>query len=174
MNINLNISPVKILMLFYLLIMSNLITSKLNKHIIEYINNNKLFQHLLIIITILVLLCLIYNDMNIYDMIIYTFIIYFVFILSTKLNQNVMYISLLILFVFFIKEYYNNKQINIIIMDKNIDGNKKEILIKKREKENFTLNVIYGLVVIGGALLYDDKKYLQYKNDYSLRKFIDF
>ena len=110
MNINLNISPVKVLMLFYLLIMANFITSKLNKHLIEHINNNKITQHLLGIITILVILCLIYNDMNVYDMIIYTFVIYFVFVLSTKLNQNVLYVSLTLLLLFFIKEYYNNKK----------------------------------------------------------------
>jgi hypothetical protein len=174
MNINLNISPVKILMLFYLLIMSNFITSKLNKHLVEHINNNKIVQHLLIIITILVILCLTYDDLSVYDILIYTFIIYFVFVLSTKLNQNVMYISLLLLFVFFIKEYYNNRKINLIIMDKNIDGLVKETNIKKIEKENFILNIIYGVVVIGGALLYDNKKYNQYGGDYRLRKFLEY
>ena len=129
MNINLNISPVKVLMLFYLLIMANFITSKLNKHLIEHINNNKITQHLLGIITILVILCLIYNDMNVYDMIIYTFVIYFVFVLSTKLNQNVLYVSLTLLLLFFIKEYYNNKKINLIIKDENIDGMIKETKI---------------------------------------------
>ena len=90
---------------------------------------------------------------------IYTFVIYFVFVLSTKLNQNVLYVSLTLLLLFFIKEYYNNKKINLIIKDENIDGMIKETKIKKIEKENFMLNVIYGLIVIGGALLYDDKKY---------------
>jgi len=174
MNINLNISPVKVLMLFYLLIMANFITSKLNKHLIEHINNNKITQHLLGIITILVILCLIYNDMNVYDMIIYTFVIYFVFVLSTKLNQNVLYVSLTLLLLFFIKEYYNNKKINLIIKDENIDGMIKETKIKKIEKENFMLNVIYGLIVIGGALLYDDKKYKQYGGGYTFRKFLEY
>jgi len=174
MNINLNISPVKVLMLFYLLIMANFITSKLNKHLIEHINNNKITQHLLGIITILVILCLIYNNMNVYDIIIYTFVIYFVFVLSTKLNQNVLYVSLTLLLLFFIKEYYNNKKINLIIKDENIDGMIKETKIKKIEKENFMLNVIYGLIVIGGALLYDDKKYKQYGGGYTFRKFLEY
>lgn len=172
MNINLNISPIKILMLFYLLLMSNLITQKLNKHIIEKLNNNKILQHILGIITILVILCLVYDNMNIYDMVIYTFIIYFVFVLSTKLNQNVLLFSIMLLILFFLKEYYNNNKINLIIKDYSIDGIQKEIKIKQIEKENITLNVIYGLVVIGGALLYDDKKYKQYGGNYTLKKFL--
>ena len=130
-----------VLMLFYLLIMANFITSKLNKHLIEHINNNKITQHLLGIITILVILCLIYNDMNVYDMIIYTFVIYFVFVLSTKLNQNVLYVSLTLLLLFFIKEYYNNKKINLIIKDENIDGMIKEIsrLAKPKYIQNYIL-----------------------------------
>jgi hypothetical protein len=154
--------------------MSNFITSKLNKHLIEHINNNKITQHLLGIITILVILCLVYNNLNIYDMVIYTFVIYFVFVLSTKLNQNVLLISIILLLLFFIKEYYNNKKINLIIKDENIDGITKEKRIIKIEKENFTLNVIYGLVVIGGALLYDDKKYNQYGGNYTFRKFLEY
>jgi hypothetical protein len=172
MNINLNISPLKILMLFYLLLMSNLITQKLNKHIIEKINNNKLLQHIVGIVTILVILCLVYDNMNIYDIVIYTFVIYFVFVLSTKLNQNVLLFSIMLLIIFFLKEYYNNNKINLIIKDNSIDGIKKEIRIKQIEKENITLNVIYGLVVIGGALLYDDKKYIQYGGNYTLKKFL--
>ena len=172
MNINLNISPIKILMLFYLLLMSNLITQKLNKHIIEKLNNNKILQHILGIITILVILCLVYDNMNIYDMVIYTFVIYFVFVLSTKLNQNVLLFSIMLLILFFLKEYYNNNKINLIIKDNSIDGIQKEIKIKQIEKENITLNVIYGLVVIGGALLYDDKKYKQYGGNYTLKKFL--
>jgi len=172
MNINLNISPIKILMLFYLLLMSNLITQKLNKHIIEKLNNNKLLQHIVGIITILVILCLVYDNMNIYDMVIYTFVIYFVFVLSTKLNQNVLLFSIMLLILFFLKEYYNNNKINLIIKDNSIDGIQKEIRIKQIEKENITLNVIYGLVVIGGALLYDDKKYRQYGGNYTLKKFL--
>jgi len=172
MNINLNISPIKILMLFYLLLMSNLITQKINKHIIEKLNNNKLLQHIVGIITILVILCLVYDNMNIYDMVIYTFVIYFVFVLSTKLNQNVLLFSIMLLLLFFLKEYYNNNKINLIIKDNSIDGIQKEIRIKQIEKENITLNVIYGLVVIGGALLYDDKKYKQYGGNYTLKKFL--
>jgi len=172
MNINLNISPIKILMLFYLLLMSNLITQKINKHIIEKLNNNKLLQHIVGIITILVILCLVYDNMNIYDMVIYTFVIYFVFVLSTKLNQNVLLFSIMLLILFFLKEYYNNNKINLIIKDNSIDGIQKEIRIKQIEKENITLNVIYGLVVIGGALLYDDKKYKQYGGNYTLKKFL--
>lgn len=172
MNINLNISPIKILMLFYLLLMSNLITQKINKHIIEKLNNNKLLQHIVGIITILVILCLVYDNMNIYDMVIYTFVIYFVFVLSTKLNQNVLLFSIMLLLLFFLKEYYNNNKINLIIKDNSIDGIQKEIRIKQIEKENITLNVIYGLVVIGGALLYDDKKYKQYGGNYTLIKFL--
>lgn len=172
MNINLNISPIKILVLFYLLLMSNLITQKLNKHIIEKLNNNKILQHILGIITILVILCLVYDNMNIYDIVIYTFVIYFVFVLSTKLNQNVLLFSIMLLVLFFLKEYYNNNKINLIIKDENLDGFAKEKKIKQIEKENITLNVIYGLVVIGGSLLYDDKKYKQYGGNYTLKKFL--
>ncbi len=55
-----------------------------------------------------------------------------------------------------------------------IDGMIKETKIKKIEKENFMLNVIYGLIVIGGALLYDDKKYKQYGGEYTFRKFLEY
>jgi hypothetical protein len=173
MNINLAISPLKILMLFYLLLVSNLITNKLNAHLIEDIKSNSIIQHIMVFTTILVLFALLYTDLNLYDMIIYTFITYFIFILSTKLNKNVVYGVLLLLGLFFIKNYYNNQKINILKIDPTINGNIKEQKINKIREQNITLNVILGLVVIGGALFYDKKKYNQYGGRYSLKTFFN-
>ena len=173
MNININVSPLKILMFFYLILMANLLSAKLNAHLIENINNSKILKHILIFSTIMVIITLIYADLNLYDLVIYTFITYFVFILSTKMNKNYIMGLLLILALFYLKNYYNTQKMTVIIKDHTINGINKEQKIEKIKKENMTLNVIFGLLVVGGALLYDDKKYAQYGGGYSLQQFFN-
>jgi len=173
MNITINVSPIKILLFFYLILMTNLLSTKLNAHLIENINNNKILKHILIFTTIVVLLTIIYSDLNIYDLIIYGFIIYFVFILSTKMNKNYILGILTLLFLFYLKDYYNKQKIITITRDQTIKGIDKEQKIENINKQNMTINVIFGLLVVGGALLYDDKKYTQYGGGYSLLKFFN-
>ncbi len=173
MIITINVSPIKILMFFYLLLMANLLSTKLNAHLIENINNNKILKHILIFVTIIVLLTVIYSDLNIYDLIIYGFIIYFVFILSTKMNKNYIMGILLLLVIFYLKDYYNKQKMIIIAKDHTINGIDKEKKIENLNKQNMTMNIIFGLLVVGGSLLYDDKKYAQYGGGYSLQKFFN-
>ena len=173
MNININVSPLKVLMFFYLLMISNLLSTKLNAHLIENINNNKILKHILIFSTIMVLLTIIYQDLNLNNLIIYTFIIYFVFILSTKINKNYIIALMILLAIFYLKDYYNKQKKNIIYRDNNINGNIKEEKIEKINKQNVIMNIIFGLSVISGALLYDNKKYIQYGGNYSLHKFFN-
>lgn len=173
MNINITVSPLKILMLLYLLLISNLITTKLNAHLIEHIQSNQILQHIICFSIIIVLFTLIYKDLNLYDLVIYSFITYFIFILSTKLNKNLVFGVLLLLGLFFIKDYYLNQKINLLKLDNNINGIIKEQKIYEIRKQNISLNVILGLVVIGGALLYDNKKFNQYGSSYSLKTFFN-
>jgi hypothetical protein len=173
MNITLNVSPIKVLMFFYLILMANLLSAKLNAHLIDNINNNKILKHIIIFVTIIVLLTVIYSDLNIYDLIIYGFIIYFVFILSTKMNKNYVMGILSLLVLFYLKDYYNKQKIMIIAKDQTLNGLDKEKKIENINKQNFSMNVIFGLLVVGGALLYDNKKAEQYGGGYSLQKFFN-
>jgi len=173
MNITLNVSPIKVLMFFYLILMANLLSTKLNAHLIDNINNNKILKHIIIFVTIIVLLTLVYSDLNIYDLIIYGFIIYFVFILSTKMNKNYVMGILSLLVLFYLKDYYNKQKIMIIAKDQTLNGLDKEKKIENINKQNLSMNVIFGLLVVGGALLYDNKKVAQYGGGYSLQKFFN-
>jgi len=172
MNIsNTDISPIKILSILYVLLMSNILFTKINKHLIEYLQSNVLAKHILGFITIIVLITLVYKNVDYRELLFYSIITYILFVLSTKSTYQINIIILGLLFILYIYNYFtddkiknlNSSQINIV--DKN------NLISKLKIKKNHGLILFAGAVIIG-SLLYDSKKYEQYKNNYSLLVFV--
>ena len=111
---NSNISPIKILSLLYILLMSNILCTKINKHLIEYLHSNAIAKHILGFITIIVLITIVYKNLDIRELLFYSVIIYVLFVLATKCIYQVNIIVLGLLFVLYIYNYFTENKMNNI------------------------------------------------------------
>jgi len=171
MNINLDISLIKILMILYLLMLSH---SSLIKHnnLSYMIENNNIVKHITIFIAICVIMSLIYNGIPLSQMLFYSFIIYILYILSLKIDKKYVLIYGLIIVIIYFIDYYYRHNIEIVKKDKNINLKTKDKEIEFLHKKNIMIMGLLIILIIAGSIKYDDKKYIQYKNDYNIYKFL--
>jgi hypothetical protein len=172
MNINLDISPIKILMILYLLMLSH---GSLIKHnnLLYMIENNNIIKHVTIFTAIAVIISLIYNGLPMLELLFYSLIIYIVYILSIKLDKKYVLIFGLLLIVMYFVDYYNRHKIQIIKNDKNINLKNKDKDIELLQRKNILIMALFAVLIVGGSLKYDDKKNIQYGNGYTISKFLD-
>lgn len=170
--LNGEISVVKVLMLLYLLIMTNIMSKNINNKIELIIKNNKYLKHLLGLITLSILLSLIYN-LSDTDLILYSIVLYFVFLLSTKISSKYIIILLLLLSIIYFYDYFNEKKIKEIKIDTILNENEKNTIIenKKINTRNITISVLS--VIICGSLLYENKKINQFGGNFELNNFLN-
>src|SRR5690349_14974604 len=83
---NSNISLIKALLFFYLIIALNFTRNLYSGQLIDYLSNNRFIQHLIGIILMLVIIVEIGNVRDPYTAIFYTILAYLWFVLSTKLD----------------------------------------------------------------------------------------
>ena len=76
-----------------------------------------------------------------------------------------------LLFVLYVYNYFTDNKMNNIKYSQIDDKDKNKIISKLKIKKNHGL-LLFSLAVIAGSLLYDSKKYNQYKNNYSLLVFV--
>jgi len=110
MLLNNDISVVKLVMILYLFIFANIISTKINTKIVDRIEQNIIVKHIVGLITVGVLLSLVYNSIPLKDLILYSVIIYVVFLLSTKISKNYVLLGLLVLVgVYFLSTETENR-----------------------------------------------------------------
>jgi len=173
MQINNDISLVKIIMLIYLFVFINNISTNINRKLVNTINNNIVLKHIIGIISISVMLSLLYKDLSIKELIVYSLSIYFIYILSTKISTCYLLVGLLVLICFYFADYINQNKYNRIKLDKALDIETKTNLIKKIENNHKYLTLFYIGAVVIGALMYDEKKHNQFGYSYTIIKFLD-
>ncbi len=170
MLLNNDISIVKLVMILYLFVFANVISTKINTKIIDRIEKNIMIKHIVGLITVGVLLSLVYNNIPLKHLILYSVVIYVVFLLSTKISKNYVVLGLLILVgVYFLSAETDNR-IKGIKNDQSINVNDKVKLIKHLESKNNKITYFYIFVVVIGSLMYDEKKYVQMGGSYDLMK----
>ena len=170
--LNGEISIIKIIMILYLFIFANILSTKINEKIIYKINENNILKHIIGLITIGIILSLLYNLSN-NELLLYSILIYFVFLLSTKMSKDLVIIMIIVLSALYFYDYFVETKINQVQNDIILDNNNKNILIQnnKNIKKNITLFTI--IIVILGSLLYENKKINQYGGEFTLTKFLD-
>jgi len=172
MNINLDISPLKILMILFLLMLSH---GSLIKHnnLSYMIENNNIVKHITIIITIAVIISLLYNGIPLLELIFYSIILYIIYVLSLKIDKKYVLLFGIVLSILYFIDYNNRHDIQVIKNDTNIKHNKKDKMIDEINKKNICLVGAFVILVIAGSLTYDNKKHSQYGGSYSLSKFLN-
>lgn len=160
--LNNNNSLVKVILIFYILIGSNFTPNLIGKQLKTFLNENRIAQHVIAFIMLLVLIMLIGNVNNIISALAYTTLGYLFFIFTTKMDIQWNIIILLALLIFF---FYDN----LLVEKENITNNDVNLLLEEKIKVKNSNNktkiyVSIGIFIITliGVYLYLTKKEVQY------------
>ena len=157
-----HISLIKIILIFYLLIANNFTTNLFSKQLKTFFTENRMAQHLIGFITMIVIITLTTTNINICNILVYSIIGYIWFIFSTKLDiQWSIIIILLILFGYLYELKINEKQ-KQIEQDPIMTNDKKQELIQQNNKYKKYIIVFILMATLAGTTLYANKKMNQY------------
>lgn len=171
-NYDKSISLTKFLMVFYILIATNNASNLMAKQLQEYIKDNKIIQHIIGFMALVILITLFAGPIDTKDALFYGIIGYAWFIFTTKLDIHWNIIILILLFIGYM--YENNMNIRIIEIksDKNLTHEKKQSLIK--DISHIRNWIVGGIMVVTltGTLFYSHKKHEQYGGGYDVFTYI--
>ena len=170
---NSNVSIIKLVLLFYVLTSSSLITPVLSKQFKELITNNRIAKHVVGISTMASLL-VITNEgqLDTTRILIYSTIAYIWFILSTKLDIQWNIIILSSLLVAYLYENSLKTKENQLNLDSTLSNEQKNVIRNRNSKIRMgMLCGIFGITLFG-LFLYSHKKEVQYGGGYSLTNFL--
>lgn len=163
---------ISVLLVFYLLIASGCTENLMAKQMREFIKENRMAQHVIGFLTLLVLISMIGGITDIKNALIYTLIGYIWFLFSTKLDVQWNMIILLLLSLGYMYENMINQKENEIINDPILsDAHKKEIISNNENKKIWVIGILF-IVTIVGTLAYSYKKHNQYGGEYDFGTFI--
>lgn len=167
-----DVSIIKILMILYLIIFTNVISNKFSEKITNKINETIVLKHVIGLITIGIILSLLHSFDG-KELLLYSIMIYFVFLLSTKISTDYIITFVVILSGLYFFDYFNNKKIHQISIDENISTDIKNKIFnnKKNNKKYITMLTIF--TAICGSLMYENRKVHQYGGNFSLNKFLN-
>jgi hypothetical protein len=167
-----NFTLLRALLIFYLLIGNSYTHNLYSGQLKQYIKTNRFAQHVIALITMLVLVIYAGGVTDIYNASFYTIIIYVWFLLTTKLDLqwNIAIIALLI--VGFLYES--------TLIDKELDASTDQALqvedIKKIKKHNKYIKKCISLSILAltliGSFIYICKKQTQYKDQFDINKYL--
>lgn len=163
----------KIMLAFYILISSPVLFNLLSKQWKKTLENDRIAQHLLAIMTMLSLTILVSNGkFTIQRIFVYTIIAYMWFIFSTKMDIHfniIMFGSLMAFYLYQNTVQNENKKIE---EDVNLSENEK-LEIQKNKKNNYIyLTGAILLMTLAGTIFYSNKKEVQYGGGYSLMNYL--
>jgi len=169
---NNNTSLSKVLLIFYLVIATNFTNNLVSKQLREYINNNRLVQHFIALLSLLVLITSIGGVVDTHKAIMYTIVGYLWFLFTTKLDIQWNIIILLILtYGYLYENSLENKRISSLD-DESLD---KDDLKKIENNNNYYKSIIVILAIlitIIGTVFYSNKKQVQYGGGFSYINFL--
>lgn len=157
-----SVSLARVLLIFYVLIASNFTENLMGKQLKTFFSENRIAQHLIAFIMILVLVIIIGNVDNMKRALVYSILGYVWFIFTTKLDIQWNIIILLGLLIVFLYESNMIEQEKRIIKDQSVSEEEIEEIIRHNNRVR-TYTVI-GIIIITliGAFLYLTKKKEQY------------
>jgi len=167
-----NIFDIKFLLALYLVQLTSLTNNTLGKQLKEYVYSNRMIQHIINLIFLVVLISMLDNQRSLGNILISSFILYLIYIFSTKLDlqYNLLILGLALAYYFYKREV--NNQISRINNDSDIDINLKNMLISfDKNKE-----IIFGMGLLGALIyfmwVYASRKSVQYGGGFSYSKFL--
>lgn len=170
---NKDFSISKILLIFILATSNSALFPLLSKQTKNILENNRLAQHFLGIITIMSLIIL-YSDGKfcIQRIIIYTCMCYLLFILSTKMDLHfnlMLVLSLLLIFLY--QNTIKNEELKIQ-EDNILTKEEKQNIINNKKKYYLYFTGCIIFIIFIGTILYSNKKEVQYGGGYDLLNYL--
>jgi predicted negative regulator of RcsB-dependent stress response len=155
-----------------MLALSTVAPNLMSKQMREFINTNRIAQHIVGFTTVLILIDWKFKQIDFINSIIYALIIYSLFVLSTKMDIHFSILFLILLGFLYYNDRQTDKKIMSLEFDKILDKDERDKIVKV-----FTSNKIF-LIVLGligltiGTGLYWRKKDGQYGGNFSWNKFL--
>lgn len=167
-----NISLSKALLIFYVVIASNFTDGLVGKQLREYIQENRMAQHLIAFIMMFVLIHMIGGIDDMVRVFAYSAIGYLWFIFTTKLDAQWNIIVLALMFMGFIYESDLHKHEVDALEDKVLSQEEKERVINNNSK--IKTYIVFGVigVTIVGTMLYAQRKQEQYGGGFNPMRFL--
>ena len=176
MDINLSIG--RVILLTYVILASGYCSSLFSKGLKQAIEDNRMVQHLLLLILIIALMTIIGNPLGVeptenqqLNIIISSLLIYVWFILTTKLDLSWNIGVLVLLTIFFLYESKKSSEYKLMLKDYNLTKEKKkELLDHYATLQKYMLTSIFGITLIG-TLFFAEQKSVQHGGGFSYFNF---
>ena len=173
-----NFSMGRVILLTYVILASSYCSNLFSKGLRQAIEDNRMVQHLLLIILIIALMSIIGNPLGIdvtenqqLNIIISSLLIYVWFILTTKLDLAWNIGVLILLTIFFLYENKKVSEYSVVLKDHNLSKEKKkELLEYYGSLQKYMLTAIFGITLIG-TLFFADNKAIQHGGGFSYFNF---
>jgi hypothetical protein len=163
----------KALLIFYVIIASQYTGNLMGKQMKEFIQENRIAQHIIAFTMLLVLINLVGGVKNIGKTIIYSIIGYLWFIFTTKLDIHWNLIILCLLTIGYLYETNMfTHEYDIFYKDQVLTPEEKNKVVNKNK--NIKTYIVGGLIIVTliGSLLYEQKKGVQYGGGFSIVKYL--
>lgn len=168
---NFDSSLIKALLLFYVIIGSSLIQPLLSKQWRNFVEDNRLVQHIIGITTLLALIILFSDNLDNFQILQYITLGYLWFLFSTKLDLHWNIVVTLLLLCLYVNNNKIKQKNTNIVNDKILSNDEKIVLLQKNDK-NILYFVFIFIITITGTYMYSNKKEIQYGGGYSLINFL--
>lgn len=157
-----NASLARVLLIFYVIVASNFTSNLMGKQLKNFLEENRIAQHIIAFIMMLVLVIVIGNVNDIKKAVAYSLLGYLWFIFTTKMDIQWNLIIILALLTIFIYENSMIDKENQAEIDKNLNEEEKKNI--KNDHSEIKTYVIIGVVIVTliGMYLYINKKEGQY------------
>ena len=167
-----NIFDIKFVLVLYLVQLSSLTSNTLGKQLKEYVEANRIIQHIINLIFLFVLISLADKNKSIQDIAINTVSIYIFYLLSTKLDLQYNIILLLIMLIYYLYQREKDSKISRINKDKDLDIQTKEILTLVDNNKNNIFGCALIMFLFYFTHVYFKRKNMQYGNGFNYSKFL--
>lgn len=169
---NPSISLAKALLLFYVIIASNFTKELYSGQLKDFLSSNRYAQHIMGIISMLVLIGIIGGVTNVKQLIVLSIIAYLWFILTTKLDLkwNIAIIGLLLIGYLYENSLLDKeKQLE---KDPSLEKKEKKIIKKKYYDTKLIIFISILVITVIGSVLYYNKKIDQHGGNFDSLKFL--
>jgi hypothetical protein len=150
------------LLIFYITVASSFTKGLFNNQMITHIENNRLVQHVIAYILLLVILNTFGGIENIEKTVMYSLIGYIWFILTTKLDIQINIIIVIILLIGYIYENKLNQKEDELENDKILSKYDKLRIKYKHKQIKMTIIIITVGITLIGTFLYGNKQLTQH------------
>ena len=163
---DINFSIGRIVLLTYVILASSYCTNLFSRGLKEAIENNRMAQHLILLILIMTVMTIFGNPLGVQitkneqgNMILMSLLVYVWFIMTTKLDLTWNISILIILTMYFMYESQKVSDYNVMLKDDNLcDEKKKELLDSFNNLQSYLLLLIFGITLTGTYLYANEKK----------------